>query len=200
MSTRSRPTLGRKLWQSVGESGGLGPGQGKLWRRYEYNRAGELASKRDASRGTTNYRYDGAGQLLTQRIDDSLTPERFAWDAAGNLLDEIERKSRGRVEGNRLSMWQDVRFEYDAWGNVATKRKGSRQVQTFTFDAENRLMKVVTSDSREQVEATFEYDAIGRRIGKTERTTRTTDGRGHQESVRFVWHRRSIAFPARVSQ
>ncbi len=179
--------LGRKLWQSVGAPADLEPGRGMLWRRYEYNRAGELASKRDARRGVTDYRYDGAGQLLTQRVDESITPERFAWDAAGNLLDEIERRSRGRVEGNRLRMWQDIRFEYDAWGNVATKRKGARQVQNFTFDAENRLMKVVTSNSRERIEATFEYDAIGRRIGKTEHATRTSDGRGHQESVRFVW-------------
>ena len=70
----------------------------------------------------------------------------------------------------------------------------------FTFDADNRLMKVVTSNSREQVEATFEYDALGRRIGKTEKTTRTAGSRGHQKSVRFAWHRQCNAFPARVAE
>jgi RHS repeat-associated protein len=84
-------------------------------------------------------------------------------------------------------MWQDIRFEYDAWGNVATKRKGARQVQVFTFDAENRLLKVVTKNGRGEIETSFEYDALGRRIGKTEKTTEAWGTRSHQESVRFVW-------------
>jgi RHS repeat-associated protein len=179
--------LGRKLWQSVGGEEHLGPGQGQLWRRYEYNRAGELARKLDSRRGATDYRYDPTGHLLSQRVAESLTPEQFAWDAAGNLLDEIERKSRGHVQGNRLRMWQDIRFEYDPWGNVAVKRKGVRQVQTFTFDAENRLMKVVTKNGRGDIETSFEYDALGRRIGKTEKTAEAYGTRSHQESVRFVW-------------
>ncbi len=179
--------LGRKLWQSVGDDEHLGPGQGQLWRRYEYNRAGELARKLDSRRGAIDYRYDPTGQLLSQRVAESLTPEQFAWDAAGNLLEEIERKSRGLVQGNRLRMWQDIRFEYDAWGNVSTKRKGTRQVQTFSFDAENRLMKVTTKTGRGDIETCFEYDALGRRIGKTETTTEAYGTRGHQESVRFVW-------------
>jgi RHS repeat-associated protein len=179
--------LGRRLWQSVGEPEALGPGQGRLWRSYRYNRAGELARKDDGRRGSTDYRYDPAGQLLGQRVAESLTPEQFAWDAAGNLLDEIERKSRGYVQGNRLRMWQDIRFEYDAWGNVTTKRRGARQVQVFTFDAENRLLKVVTKNGRGEIETSFEYDALGRRIGKTEKTTEAWGTRSHQESVRFVW-------------
>jgi YD repeat-containing protein len=86
--------LGRKLWQSVGEDGQPGPGTGAPWRRYEYDRAGELARKLDARRGAIDYRYDPAGQLLSQRVADSLTPEQFAWDAAGNLLDEMLETDR----------------------------------------------------------------------------------------------------------
>ncbi len=179
--------LGRKLWQSIGDPSTLGPERGWLWRGYQYNRAGELASRRDGRRGTTDYRYDPAGQLLGQRVADSLTPEQFAWDAAGNLLDEVERRSRGHVQGNRLRMWQDLRFDYDAWGNVVTKRKGSRQVQAFTFDAENRLLKVVTKNARAEIETRFEYDALGRRIGRSEKTVEAWGTRTSQDSVRFVW-------------
>ena len=84
--------LGRKLWQSVGKADDIGPEQGQFWRSYRYNLAGELAQKRESLRGVTDFRYDPAGQLLGQRRGSDLSPEQFAWDAAGNLLDEIERK------------------------------------------------------------------------------------------------------------
>ncbi|HIH2753163.1 TPA: hypothetical protein ACYLN4_009048, partial [Burkholderia lata] len=94
--------------------------------------------------------------------------EQFAWDAAGNLLDEAQRRSRGYVEGNRLRMWQDLRFEYDPFGNLATKLRGANQTQRFTYDGQDRLITVRTQDARGVVETRFEYDSLGRRLVKTD--------------------------------
>jgi RHS repeat-associated protein len=188
--------LGRKTWQSavqaMANSPSMpGPAQGKLWRTYRYSAEGELAEQSDNTRGALQFQYDPAGQLLKRTsantaADSKTSAEQFAWDAAGNLLDDIQRKSTGRVEGNRLAMWQDTRFEYDPWGNLKTKRKGSRQTQHFTFDADNRLVTVRTESPRGAEETTFEYDALGRRIGKTDKHIEAS-GTSHTEHKRFVW-------------
>jgi YD repeat-containing protein len=96
------------------------------------------------------------------------------------------RRSAGRVEGNRLLMWQDIRFDYDPWGNLLTKRKGSTQTQHFIFDAEDRLLTVRTTSQRGSIETHFEYDALGRRIAVTDTHT-SLAGPGRREHRRFVW-------------
>ncbi|MDM5181661.1 DUF6531 domain-containing protein [Massilia sp. DJPM01] len=179
--------LGRRAWQASGlHADSVGQEQGRLWRNYRYTPAGELAEQRDNLRGSIDFQYDPAGQLQRETRSAEQRQEQFAWDAAGNLLDDIGARSRGQVEGNRLRMWQDIRFDYDAWGNVATKRKGAHQVQRFTFDAEDRLIKVSTESLRGLVEMRFDYDPLGRRIASTE--TRTdTRGITQAERKRFVW-------------
>ena len=189
--------LGRRTWQSAALQTGtastdLVPAQGKLWRTYRYSAQGELAEQRDNTRGALQFHYDPAGQMLQRSQPDGRGGqgselEQFAWDAAGNLLDDIQRKSTGRVQGNRLTMWQDIRFEYDPWGNLKTKRSGGRQTQHFSFDAENRLMAVKTETGSGTVETRFDYDAIGRRIASTERHIERS-GHASMETQRgFVW-------------
>nr|WP_308633271.1 hypothetical protein [Massilia forsythiae] len=128
--------LERRSWQAAGaDPDSLAPGRGQLWRSYRYNRQRQLAELRDGLRGRIDYDYDPAGRLLRQNHAVDRAQERFAWDAAGNLLDNTDSKSRGLVEGNRLKVWQDIRFEYDAWGNVSCKRKGMHSNQRFSFGA-----------------------------------------------------------------
>ncbi|NHZ39904.1 RHS repeat-associated core domain-containing protein [Massilia aquatica] len=180
--------LGRRAWQASGpHAGGVGRQQGDLWRDYRYSPAGELAGQRDKLRGSIDFQYDPAGHLQRETRTDEQREEQFAWDAAGNLLDAgAAGKSRGQVEGNRLRVWQDIRFDYDAWGNVALKRKGAHQVQHFSFDAEDRLIGIRTETVRGLVEMRFEYDALGRRIASTEART-DSGGMTHVERKRFVW-------------
>ena len=180
-------SLGRRLWQAAGtRADALGPGQGRLWRTYRYDRLGELAAQHDNVRGRIDYQYDPAGHLLRQDRADDVVPERFVWDAAGNLLDRAPDGSQGRVEGNRLKVWRDIRFEYDAWGNVSRKRKGTRQSQRFTFDAEDRLVAVTTEDAQGTVETRFDYDPLGRRIASSE-IRRDAIGGARAQRKRFVW-------------
>ncbi|MCM2494318.1 DddA-like double-stranded DNA deaminase toxin [Burkholderia glumae] len=180
--------LGRKIWQSAGfQPDALARGQGQVWRNYGYDAAGELAESHDSLRGSTQFSYDPAG-YLTQRVNTADRQlESFAWDAAGNLLDDAQRRSRGYVEGNRLRMWQNLRFEYDPFGNLATKLRGANQRQQFTYDGQDRLVAVRTQDARGVVETRFAYDPLGRRIAKTDIVR---DARGvalREETKRFVW-------------
>ena len=166
----------------------LGPGQERLWRSYRYTRLGELAEQQDKVRGRIDYDYDydPAGRLLRQNRSADLRQEQFVWDAAGNLLDNHLGKSQGLVESNRLKVWQDLRFEYDPWGKVSQKRKGSRLAQRFTFDAEDRLVTETCEEAQRVVETRFDYDPIGRRIASSE-TWRDAYGSSEVQRKRFVW-------------
>ncbi|OAI60567.1 YD repeat (two copies), partial [Ralstonia solanacearum] len=180
--------LGRRLWQSSDLLRSiLEPERGRMWRTFRYDRHGELAEQNDSVRGSIRYGYDLAGQLLQQtRLADKAV-EAFAWDAAGNLLDEVERSSCGHVEGNRLRMWQDMRFEYDAWGNLAVKRKGANQVQRFTYDGQDRLIAVRTESLQGVTETRFAYDPLGRRIAKHQTRTDVRRDKHGPQTWRFVW-------------
>ncbi|MBY4694727.1 DUF6531 domain-containing protein [Burkholderia latens] len=180
--------LGRKVWQSAGfQPEALGRGRGRLWRSYGYDAAGELIETSDNLRGSTQYNYDPAGRL-TRRVnmlDRQL--EEFAWDAAGNMLDDVQRRSRGYVEGNRLRMWQDLRFEYDAFGNLVAKMRGANRTQRFTYDGQDRLIAVRTQDARGVVESRFAYDPLGRRIAKSDTFFDIRGVKQRTETKRFVW-------------
>ncbi|WP_241510341.1 RHS repeat-associated core domain-containing protein [Burkholderia seminalis] len=180
--------LGRKVWQSAGfQPEALGRGRGQVWRNYGYDAAGELIEATDSLRGSTQYSYDPAGRLTSCANIMDRQLERFAWDAAGNLLDEAQRRSRGYVEGNRLRMWQDLRFEYDPFGNLATKLRGSNQIQRFMYDGQDRLITVRTQDARGIVETRFEYDSLGRRLAKTDTSFDVRGVKQRTETKRFVW-------------
>ncbi|KVP20460.1 hypothetical protein WJ86_24055 [Burkholderia multivorans] len=180
--------LGRKVWQSAGfHPEALGRGRGHLWRNYGYDAAGELIETSDNLRGSTQYDYDPAGQL-TRRVNTlDRQLEEFAWDAAGNLLDDVQRRSRGYVEGNRLRMWQDLRFEYDAFGNLVAKTRGANRTQRFTYDGQDRLIAVRTQDARGVVESRFAYDPLGRRIAKSDTFFDIRGVKQRTETKRFVW-------------
>ncbi|MFO0579805.1 MAG: RHS repeat-associated core domain-containing protein [Polyangia bacterium] len=182
--------LGRPSWQSAGlDAQHLGPQQGTLWRRYEYDRAGELVTQQDSVRGEIRYEYDPAGQIRRRFRSNDALDEHFVWDAAGNLLGDGRHKSVGLIQNHRLRIFQDLRFEYDAFGNLTMKKKGAAQEQSFVFDAEDRLIAVRTRNHWRpwgEIEARFDYDALGRRIASTE-TARGVTGERQIKRNRFVW-------------
>jgi RHS repeat-associated protein len=180
--------LGRRTWQAAGFGQDLpGPNHGRIWRNYRYSPTGELAEQQDALRGIMQFQYDAAGYLQRHIRHADQSQEQFAWDAAGNLLDDISRKSKGYVEGNRLKVWQDLRYDYDPWGNLSIKRKGAHQTQRFTFDADDRLIAVQTETLQGLLETHFEYDPLGRRIKVRQVRTRAGGDGAFVENKRFVW-------------
>ncbi|MBL8480782.1 MAG: RHS domain-containing protein, partial [Rhodocyclaceae bacterium] len=111
----------------------------------------------------------------------------YRYDAAGNLQDAIARKSAGLTTDNRLRVWQDLRFDYDPWGNVSAKRKGAAQIQHFHYDDEDRLVAVRTENPYGVSDTTFAYDALGRRSTRTCSTLPAGSAETLIEQRRYVW-------------
>ncbi|WP_187619883.1 RHS repeat-associated core domain-containing protein [Paraburkholderia sp. UCT2] len=154
-----------------------------LWRRYRYDRSGELTESYDSFQGHTLYDYDRTGQLL-RRSAESFDVERFTWDAAGNLLDDAGREPNVKLSpllDNLLRRYRGVSYTYDDWEQLV-----SRNGMGLRWDAEGHLLSV---DDGVQHTA-YRYDALGRRIGKSTRATRhpgmPRDTKPPEE-IRFVW-------------
>jgi RHS repeat-associated protein len=70
------------------------------------------------------------------------------------------------VPGNRLEVFEDLRYEYDVHGNVSRRKKGAHEEAEFTWNTEHQLKEVkVTRKGTEQT-TRYEYDALGRRTRK----------------------------------
>jgi RHS repeat-associated protein len=151
--------LGRKTWQDTARQDTHEPVLRKEW---EYDRAGELVRKIHSRNGQTRYSYDALG-----RITGAMGPagnEFFEWDAAANLVDTAQ--VGGYVKYNRVTVYQDKRYEYDIHGRMETKRIGRHTEQDFRYDGEHRLREVHTVRNGVEQVVYFDYDALGRRIRK----------------------------------
>ncbi|HHX4056766.1 MAG: RHS repeat-associated core domain-containing protein [Burkholderia contaminans] len=148
-----------------------------LAKQWQYDAAGDVVQKRDQRYGTTSYSYDPTGRI-EQATGSGLPSEVFRWDAAANLVSSDH--PGGYVEHNRLRMFEDKRFEYDAYGRLVRKLSGhgSAKEQTFEYDDWNQLKTVVTKDRLGVSTTHFEYDAFGRRVRKLNGSYTRTD---------FVW-------------
>ncbi|AXA90567.1 DUF6861 domain-containing protein [Massilia sp. YMA4] len=145
-------------------------------RKYEYDEVGNLVSIDDQRNGVTRYSYDPIGRILSA-VQPNLT-ERFAFDPAHNLLDSTVA-SVGRVEGNRIRVYEDKRYDYDEHGNVVEKLIGKHTRMRFEWNAAHQMVKSVvarnSSDTAQTVR--YAYDPFGRRIAKKDAFGVT----------RFVW-------------
>jgi len=66
-------------------------------------------------------------------------------------------------DANRLLEDSNFAYTYDANGNLTSKTsKANGEVTTYTYDAENQLIRV----DRPGVVAQYHYDPLGRRIAK----------------------------------
>ncbi|WP_175016773.1 RHS repeat domain-containing protein [Massilia sp. YMA4] len=130
----------------------------------------------DQRNGVTRYSYDPIGRILSA-VQPNLT-ERFAFDPAHNLLDSTVA-SVGRVEGNRIRVYEDKRYDYDEHGNVVEKLIGKHTRMRFEWNAAHQMVKSVvarnSSDTAQTVR--YAYDPFGRRIAKKDAFGVT----------RFVW-------------
>ncbi|MFO7902876.1 MAG: RHS repeat-associated core domain-containing protein [Pirellulaceae bacterium] len=138
--------------------------------------------RQDASRdGISRFEYDARGQLLSADFD-SQTDESHQYDSNGNRTDE------GYVVGDRNLVESDGRYqyEYDAEGNRTRRTEISTGKTTqYQWDQGNRLVKILELDGVDgMVSRTieYEYDALGRRIGKT-----ITPAEEPAEVERFVY-------------
>jgi RHS repeat-associated protein len=105
--------------------------------------------------GAEQFNYDLLGNR--QAVTDSRTSDSFSY--VHNEVNEYETITRNGTPATLL---------HDAAGNLTRDHRG----YLYEYDMENRLTKVSRSDST--VVATFEYDALGRRIEKVDAIAGTT--------------------------
>ena len=184
------------------------PSGQRIARLYQYDPTGNLVATRDGLRGDSQYRYDALGRILAaQKNAAGGSPtsgrnlETFAFDPAGNLLNPNRggdlssggtSNEREQVPTNRLTVYQDLRFQYDLHGNIVERRIGWHTVQRFRYSAEHQMLestvtryhdrpepKIAGSNAQPEPAATvqttrYRYDALGRRIDKHDAFGRTT--------------------------
>ncbi|EIP7411816.1 RHS repeat protein, partial [Salmonella enterica] len=152
-----------------------------LNREYGYNDNGQLVHIRGVHQ-EKDYRYDGAGRLISARRNDLL--RRHATDPAGNRVADREQYPAlpAMWRDNRIS--EDVAYFYhhDAHGRLTKKderqiRDGGGYVHHYHYDNRHRLVHY----RREQqgitlLESRYLYDPAGRRIGKRVWKSRRTYG------------------------
>jgi len=160
--------LGKLVSQAIYNSEGL-----LIQRQYCYDATGKVIKLDDNRQGVKHYRYDKAGRLV-QAIDDSQKIiEAFAYDAAGNPLNNSRLKNKS-LKGNQVTSLKGNSYEYDGRGNLISKTDLEGTTH-YRYNRFNQLIQVEKQDFR-QIE--YRYDAIGRRIAKV------VDG----NLTQFVWN------------
>jgi YD repeat-containing protein len=118
--TRHKASLQGKASQAIVE------------RHYRYDAAGQLTARADKQRGQQAFSYDKVGYILAALPGQGGTTkaELFAFDPAGNLLDDSrhnKHSSTDPIRDNRLRFYQDLHFEYDAHGNTTKRTRATKR-------------------------------------------------------------------------
>jgi len=71
--------------------------------------------------GSTGVRADALGNATGRPMAAN---DQFYWDAASPIPAETTSQPGSFVTGNRLLVWQDARYEYDAHGNLIERLQG----------------------------------------------------------------------------
>jgi len=170
--------------------------QGSLSVGLGYDAAGRRTSLTYPNGTNTTYSYDNASRLTNilhngpAGVIESLS---YSYDAAGNRISLTRTNGTATllpqaVQAAYDAANQQVQFNnlapnlgYDANGNL-TSRTDASGTTTYTWDARNRLVAI----SGPSLSLSFQYDALGRRIGKTVNGVRTGylyDGRDITQEI-----------------
>ncbi|MFD9245769.1 DUF6531 domain-containing protein [Streptomyces sp. NPDC059556] len=160
-------------------------------RTYAYRSDGRPIGTSDMRRGHRRYELDAAGRVT--HVDAARGwSETYSYDEAGNQtrgewpesLPGADARGERVYTGTRITRAGQVRYEYDQQGRVILRQRTrlSRKPDTwrFSWDAEDRLISVVTPDGTPW---RYLYDPLGRRIAKQRLGT---DDRVLEET-RFTW-------------
>jgi RHS repeat-associated protein len=131
-----------------------------------YDAMNRLLTQTSTSAGTTQYTYytpaDGANApvgLLKTFQDPHLYAGTYSYSYG---YDSMGRKNRATypppVSGNPTNEY----FTYDVAGRLATFQNRNGKVQTFTYDALNRMTGFTWNDNPRTSPVTFAYDAASR--------------------------------------
>ena len=182
--------MGRLQRQSAERQGTPHPSP-LVERRYRYDKAGNLIGSADLRSGTTHYTYDQLGRILEAANAGRNTKEKFAFDPAGNILDELARNAREgslyRPVGNRIAEFNGTRYQYDPLGNLIYRELPDGESQLFEYDTENQLIRAKLYKPDGEVQQwQYAYDPFGRRISK-ERIDKGSLHSTDPKRTVFIW-------------
>ena len=122
--------------------------------------------------------------------------EAFSYDPVGNRLTGPKPKDYYDYnEGNQLLSDRKHNYEYDANGNLIKKTEigddNDTVVWIYSYDYENRFIKVTKQEDNEIKTVTFKYDPFGRRIEK--RIEEVEDGKVEEsKTYNYVYDNEDI--------
>ncbi|MHB8954814.1 MAG: RHS repeat-associated core domain-containing protein [Pirellulaceae bacterium] len=120
--------------------------------------------------GTTEYRYDAAGQLILVALPEGRIIE-YEYDEAGNRRAVHDNGATTTYTVNAMNQYLAVGTtsqSFDADGNLVASASSSGP-ENYTYDAEGRLVTVVTP----QGTWNYEYDVFGNRVATIHNGQRT---------------------------
>jgi RHS repeat-associated protein len=135
---------------------------------YAYDKAGNILTKTHnhrASNQTEVYDIDGLYRLADARYDFRTLTHNFEYDDLGNWLtytNNATAQTRLHNEVNEITKIGTTEMLYDAAGNLTKDNAGGNGPYHTFYDAEKRLTRIERDDST--AVASYEYDALGRRI------------------------------------
>ncbi|MCG8700439.1 MAG: type IV secretion protein Rhs, partial [Bacteroidales bacterium] len=145
-------------------------------RRYTWGINDRLQSINDSKHGETTFGYTPTGHLEHSILNDGDKQHRKA-DAVGNLFETNDCSDREYGYGGRLLKKGAWRYTYDSDGFLTSKYKTSggfmaSKSKHWKYQWNNDgMLETVTRPDGEKVY--FTYDALGRRLSKTFKNTRT---------------------------
>jgi len=136
---------------------------------HHWNVQTRLETRIDSTKGPTSFQRDKRGQLVEVTGPDGEI-ETLARDSVGNPFDRPDRNDRKYGPGGRLFEWKGQPATHDADGRLIelTDQEGGWR---YDYASTGELKSVFRPDG-EKIE--FNYDALGRRVGKASSTGKTT--------------------------
>ncbi|MFF1480325.1 DUF6531 domain-containing protein [Streptomyces sp. NPDC058301] len=139
-------------------------------RTYAYRADGYLTEIRELTTGTRHFTLDPLGRVTGVQAHG--WSEKYAYDTTGNQThaDAPHHPTAGdrSYEGAVIRRAGRTTYEHDAAGRLIRKTRkllnGQTRTWTYTWNAENRLIRATSPDGGEW---TYAYDPLGRRISKT---------------------------------
>jgi RHS repeat-associated protein len=140
--------------------------------RYTYNSASDITQITEPTR-TRGFTYDGVDRLATV-TNSAGSNESYDYDSVGNRTSSHLSSSYGLQPFNKIVSTQSATYTYDGNGNM-TSRWDATGRWYFTWDSENRLVRVLRPGWRpvSYRTITYSYDALGRRIERSSKTSGT---------------------------
>ena len=134
---------------------------------FEYDAAGRLVRRVEPLGRTSEYAYDGAGNLVSETLSDAAVGTTFAPRVTEHVYDALDRRIRTRRlwEGGERTM----AARYDGAGNKVLDVDPLGRETAYAFDALNRLVEKVEPEWREgEPRVTrYAYDGDGNLLSET---------------------------------